>query len=478
MVLRNALEKLGEAVQSFWDILEAAYYGRFNLHEDGASPSSQLLKVGTALTIAMSASVLTSAIALPLVMPVILCWCMVAPCIGRPARTVQSFFETCAAGILIPFVCLFCTSVALFKVTRLLGHSTPKSFYRIYGRLDRKVRQCFDRSTKSDDGTILPIYNTSNTVLTSNAITPANNVTAPIGNVKESISNVAEPVNNAKRPVDKTKINSPASDATSNQMRSSLPILAPFRNKRSRPFPFLELPLELRINVYQKAFEPYRELRCSPTRLLRANGEFRNAMSLLRTCHQIREEASKYLFRSTNFIVQSRYPFYRNIDPVLIGKIRDMCLEISSNSRGLSGVHRILYWDLRRMTQIRRLTIKMRDVDMIKHGELIGSALGDLRRTYCQRLLIATVEVSLQRPRHNNTQPGRHVKDLLGSCLDRAKADWPLGSWRSVELDPLWQVSKKPLCIGRLAVKRTGCAYGRSVKLSSLARRLNLEINQ
>ena len=476
MVLRNALEKLGEAVQSFWDILEAAYYGRFNLHDDGASPSSQLLKVGVALTIAMSASILTSAIALPLVMPVILCWCMFAPCTGRAARSTQNFLETCAAGILIPFVCLFCTSVALFKVTRLLSHSTPKSVYRLYGGLDRKVRNVFDRSAKSDHGTVLPIYHMNNTVLTSHNTTLANNVTAPNSNIVRAISDATEPASDVKVPFDDKSITVPATDATSKRMTSPLRIVA-FRHRRSRAFQFLDLPPELRIRIYQKTFEPYRELRCSPTRLLRANRDFRHAMSLLRTCHQIREEATTYLLRSTNFVVQSRYPFYRNIDPLLTDKIRQLCLEITSNSRGLSGVHRIFYWDLRRMTQIRILTIKMRDVDLIKHGELIGSALGDLRRTCCQRLMVVKVEVSLQRPRHNNTQPGRHVKDLLGSCLDRAKADWPLGSWKSVDLDPLWQVSKKPLCVGRLAVKCTGCNCGRSGRLVSLARRNNLGVN-
>jgi hypothetical protein len=87
MAVRQLSRKLSEAIQSFWDVLESAYYGRFSLHEDGASPISQLFKVGTALSIAMSASILTSAIALPLVLPVVIFWCLVAPCTGRPARS-------------------------------------------------------------------------------------------------------------------------------------------------------------------------------------------------------------------------------------------------------------------------------------------------------------------------------------------------------------------------------------------------------
>src|SRR5271163_458423 len=160
MAMRAMATKMGEAVQSFWDVLEAAYYGRFSLHEDGASPISQLLKVGTALTIAMSASVLTSAIALPLVVPVIICWCLVAPCTGRPARRIQSFFETCAAGSLIPFVCLWCTSVALFRVVRLLGRSAPKSIFRFWASVSRKIDKTFHPAPSSSNDFVLPVYRT------------------------------------------------------------------------------------------------------------------------------------------------------------------------------------------------------------------------------------------------------------------------------------------------------------------------------
>src|SRR5271156_5039444 len=219
MAMRAMATKMGEAVQSFWDVLEAAYYGRFSLHEDGASPISQLLKVGTALTIAMSASVLTSAIALPLVVPVIICWCLVAPCTGRPARRIQSFFETCAAGSLIPFVCLWCTSVALFRVVKLLARSAPKSIFRSWASVNRRIEKTFHRTYPSSEDAILPIYRPHRPIPVESTIISTNEST--------------------KRPSD---------------------LLVHCGIRRPRTFPFLDLPPELRNAVYRRTLDPYKML--------------------------------------------------------------------------------------------------------------------------------------------------------------------------------------------------------------------------
>jgi hypothetical protein len=421
MAMRAMATKMGEAVQSFWDVLEAAYYGRFSLHEDGASPMSQLLKVGTALTIAMSASVLTSAIALPLVIPVIICWCLVAPCTGRPARRIQSFFETCAAGSLIPFVCLWCTSVALFRVAKLLSRSAPKSVFRSWASVNRKIEKTFHRTYPSSEGVILPIYRPHRPV--------------PVGSTPANSSEIVL-----------------ANEATKNRPA----ILVRCGIRRPRTFRFLDLPPELRNAVYRQALDPYKMLVCVPTRLLRANAQFNNAMSLLRTCRQIRHEASTYFYNSTVFHVFTRYPFYRNIDPVITSKMRELHLVTFSNSRGFNGLARILYWDLRRMPLLRYLTITCRDADLIKDGELIQNSLKTMKETYCRQLGRAVIVVLI--PKRATAGQVNATREQLRSRLAYAQPAWGPRSHLSATLDTRVKSSKYTAYVAELTAH--GCKRG------------------
>lgn len=418
MAVRRLGHKLSEAIQSFWDVLEAAYYGRFNLHEDGASPVSQLLKVGTALTIAMSASIFTSAIALPLVLPVVICWCMVAPCTGRPARRVQSFFETCAAGSLIPFVCLWCSSVAVFRVARLLSHSAPKSVFRSWAAVSRKIKKAIHPDRPSGDEVVLPMYR---------SYRPSH----------QQISTADAP---------EVSRNTPATKAVAN-------VLLRHGTGRPRTFRFLDLPPELRNAVYRQALNPYGMLFCAPTVLLRANNQFKNAMSLLRTCHQIRTEASTYLYNSTVFHVWTRYPFYRNIDPLFTNKIRELHLVTFSNSRGFNGLHRILHWDLRRMQQLRNLTIICRDTDLLKHGELIQESLRTLKETCCRALGRVAIVVLI--PKQATTVQLNLTREQLRSRLAYAQPAWGRKSRLSVALDIRVKSSKYIGYVAELAAQ--GC---------------------
>lgn len=405
MAVRQLGHKLSEAIQSFWDVLEAAYYGRFSLHADGASPISQLFKVGTALAIAMSASIFTSAIALPLVLPVVIFWCMVAPCTGRFARRVQGFFETCAAGSLIPFVCLWCTSVALYRVVRLLSHSAPKSLFRSWASASRKIEKTFRPARPSSNDIVLPTYHVYRP-------THLQNTTA--GSPETAVA---------------TQPTKPPSNML---LRSGV--------RRPRVFRFLDLPPELRNAVYWKALDPYNMLVCVPTVLLRANSQFKNAMSLLRTCHQIRNEASTYFYSSTVFHVWTRYPFYRNIDPIITSKIRELHLLTFSNSRGINGLPRILYWDLRRMQELRNLTITCRDTDLIKHGELIQASLRSLKETYCRNLGRVAIVVLIPK-RATNVQLNS-TREQLRSRLAYAQSAWGRKSRLSVTLDTRVKSSK------------------------------------
>ena len=418
MAFRQISHKLGEAIQSFWDVLEAAYYGRFSLHEDGASAISQLFKVGTALTIAMSASVLTSAIALPLVLPVVVCWCVVAPCTGRPARRVQSFFETCTAGSLIPFVCLWCTSVALFRVVKLLSHSVPKSLFRSWASVSRKIEKTFHPARSPSDDVVLPFYRTH--------VPTRVEATIPTSPDAVTLTQSAKPPSN---------------------------MLVRYAINRPRTFRFLDLPPELRNAVYRRALDPYKRLVCIPTRLLRANKQFNNAMSLLRTCHQIRHEASTYFYNTTVFHIWTRYPFYRNIDPLMTSKIREVHLVTFSNSHGFNGLTRVLYWDLRRMQQLRNLTITCRDADLLKHGELIQGSLKTMKETYCRQLGRVAIVVLIPKP----ATPGQvnSTREQLRSRLAYAQSAWGRKSRLSVTLDKRVTSSKYTTFVAELAAH--GC---------------------
>jgi hypothetical protein len=398
MAVRQFSHKLSEAIQSFWDVLEAAYYGRFSLHEDGASPISQLFKVGTALTIAMSASVFTSAIALPLVLPVVICWCLVAPCTGRPARRVQSFFETCAAGSLIPFVCLWCTSVALYRVVKLLSRSAPKWVFRSWASVSRKIEKACHPIRPSSDDVVLPMYR---------YYRPTH-----VENTTPSSSEVTSTIQPTKPPSNK---------------------LVHYNIRRPQTFRFLDLPRELRNAVYRRALDPYNMLVCVPTVLLRANNQFKKAMSLLRTCHQIRHEASTYFFNYTVFHVWTRYPFYRNIDPLITNKIRELHLVTFSNSRGFNGLPRVLYWDVRRMQQLRSLTITCRDTDLIKHGDLIQESLKTMKEAYCRELGRVAIVVLI--PKGAPTAQLNSTREQLRSRLAYAQPAWGRKSRLSVTLD-------------------------------------------
>ena len=425
MAVRQLSHKLGEALQSFWDVLEAAYYGRFSLHEDGASPISQLFKVGTSLTIAMAASLVASAIALPLVLPVIVCWCIVAPCTGRPVRRLQGFFETCAAGSLIPFVCLWCTIVALYRVARLLGHTVPKSVFRSWASLTRKIEKTLHPARSHNDDFVLPLHRTQAPV--------------PVEAATQSPPETVTAIQSAKTPSN---------------------MLVRYATNRPRAFRFLDLPPELRNSVYRQALNPYKLLFCVPTRSLRANKQFTNAMSLLRTCHQIRHEASTYFYNTTVFHIWTRYPFYRNIDPLMTNKIRDVHLITFSNSRGFNGLTRVLCWDLRRMPQLRNVTITCRDADLLKHGELMQQSLKMMKETYC--LQLGRVAIAVLIPRRATAGQVNSTREQLRSRLGYAQSAWGRKSRMSVTWDKRVKSSKYTAYVGELAAHGWPCRAVRS----------------
>jgi hypothetical protein len=98
--------------------------------------------------------------------------------------------------------------------------------------------------------------------------------------------------------------------------------LIPFNPKRrvpEKPFPFLLLPSEIRIKVYEYFFEdavcPDTVLDLGPDNYKRFHGKLR----LMRVCKQIHDEATHLLYSNTTFRLFPTYPgrYFKSKHPIL-----------------------------------------------------------------------------------------------------------------------------------------------------------------
>ena len=442
---RQCLEKAHQLIESIWDVLEDSYYGKFKLRAPGRTPVGQLLRVTTALTIAFTASIVSSAVALPFILPTLLFWCLVAPLRCVFTRRVQSFFENLAAGSLIPFVCLWCACVAAYRVTIILGRTTAKSSVRGVARMIRKARFCFDKKGTKDETTILPLTEPSKTALDVRQ--------------KEINQRSEDLLGEILMPLE-TALIATTKHLDAPSVPNAPPRAPPPRSivqsppKRKRPskhaFPFLSLPPELRNRIYTLVLSPYQSLNCTPTPLLRANKPFRSAMSLLRTCRQIRHEAGSHFFSSTTFHLHSRYPFYRNITPHLLhAHLSSLHIITLTNSRGHSNLPRILTHDLPLMPRLTTLALTLTHTDFLQHQETIGHTLRTLRRHHTPAL--AATMISIPCP----SSQGAIIRERLRFWLGQARPAFGGGTaWLHVQSRPSWRGKRcKPHeCLGELAV--------------------------
>jgi hypothetical protein len=99
----------------------------------------------------------------------------------------------------------------------------------------------------------------------------------------------------------------------------------------------------------------------------------------------------------------------------------------------LNGLPRVLYWDLRRMQQLRNLTITCRDTDLTKHGELIQGSFRSLKETYCRDLGRVAIVVLI--PKRATTVQVNATREQLRSRLAHAQSAWGRKSRLSVTLD-------------------------------------------
>jgi len=226
--------------------------------------------------------------------------------------------------------------------------------------------------------------------------------------------------------------------------KTSLLPLAYSRRAR-KPFRFLDLPPELRNRIYDTHIQASGVLDCMPTKLLRPNQTYRKAVNLFQTCRQIREEAYRYFFTSTLFVVPARYPFYRSLQPSLLNYVSEMSLVAQSNSRGYSGLYSILIYDLPRMARLQDLSLYMSYEDYVKWQRLISVAFNHLKRDLPS---LSFAKLCVSTLAHNS--PNVSLQRSLSACLDEARASWPATTVKRVSSEPfsapkinmtLWQAS-------------------------------------
>ena len=193
-----------------------------------------------------------------------------------------------------------------------------------------------------------------------------------------------------------------------------------------KAFHFLALPAEVRDEIYHTTLKRSDVVDCTPTRLLKANRQYRTATALFQTCRQVRREGYHYFFGSTLFRILARYPFYRNIDPSMLEYIREVNLITQSNSRGFSGLYAVIKYDLRRMKQLRALYLSLAHADWLKWQRLISGAFANLKQELND---LSLVSLSVRARSSSNTS----MRASLSSCLEDARKEWPASSKKKVE---------------------------------------------
>ena len=193
-----------------------------------------------------------------------------------------------------------------------------------------------------------------------------------------------------------------------------------------KAFNFLALPAEIRDQIYHTTLKRSDVVDCTPTRLLKANRQYRTATALFQTCRQVRREGYQYFFGSTLFRILARYPFYRNIDPSMLEYIREVNLITQSNSRGFSGLYAVIKYDLRRMKQLRALYLSLAHADWLKWQRLISGAFANLKQELND---LSLVSLSVRARTNTNTS----MRASLSSCLEDARKEWPPSSKKKVE---------------------------------------------
>jgi hypothetical protein len=190
----------------------------------------------------------------------------------------------------------------------------------------------------------------------------------------------------------------------------------------AKPASFLGIPAEARNKIYSFVVEHYNSLDCRPNILLRPRKQFLHAMALIHTCRQIRDEAHLMVLNRILFNVWTRYPFYRQVRPVVLwNEIRTIHLVAQINSHGFSRIAGALQ-DIRHMFGLRDLYITIHDFGDFdtNHWRLL-SVFSLLRHRLHE---LKHVQLNIQSAIDMNTYAERRLKRLLVNT--RTNGAWPV----------------------------------------------------
>ena len=206
-----------------------------------------------------------------------------------------------------------------------------------------------------------------------------------------------------------------------NIRRALLPLHHPRRGGFSR---FLDLPHELRKLVYSfSALNHYRPT-ANPTLTLCASHSFRQALSILRTCRQIRSEATYIVMALTRFSAHSRYPFYQNISASLLKHVREVQVKLCSHLNGTFGstdFGHVFNDGLPGMPQLQDLYITINCTDFLPISQALSGAVQALK-THLREL--SMVQITVNTAHYNNYQ----MSNIFPVFMQSLTRTWQHGS--------------------------------------------------
>lgn len=197
-----------------------------------------------------------------------------------------------------------------------------------------------------------------------------------------------------------------------------------------KPSKLLYIPVEIREIIVRMSVVHYDVLDCRPTILLRPRKQFRDAMALIRTCHQLYREGRPIVLACTLFHVWTRSPFYRQLQAAAWNELTMIHLAAQLNSQHTSRLVAAIR-DLNHMNRLREVYLSIWDfIDFETNEVAVASVFGPLR--YRLRDL-SLVQVNLICPRTINHRVERRLKRLIMTGKEIWPIDREFGILRSLQ---------------------------------------------
>lgn len=192
----------------------------------------------------------------------------------------------------------------------------------------------------------------------------------------------------------------------------------------------MQIPAEIREIIIRMSVIHYDVLDCRPTIVLRTRMQFRTALALVRTCHQLYREGHRILLACTLFHVWTRNPFYRQLKPYLWKEMTMIHLAAQLNSKHTSRIATVIR-DLDNMPSLGNIHLSIWDFfDFVKNEDAVTRVFGTLRLRLKDLCL---VQLNLICPGTINQRAERHLKNLITSVSGSWPTDKEFGILHSLQ---------------------------------------------